>query len=113
MDKKYIDKNELDKACFQHDMAYGDFKDSERRTVSDKIFRDKTFNIAKTPKYDEHQRGRASIFYNFFEKKSAGSGVNTNANYEKLAEELHKSIIRKFKKGTVYSRFEDNIWGAD
>ena len=96
MDKKYIDKNELDKACFQHDISYGDFKDLERRSASDKIFRDKAFNIAKTSKYDEHQRGLASILYNFLEKKSAGSSVNTNANYEKLAEDLHKPIIRKF-----------------
>ena len=44
---RYIYKNELDKACFQHDMAYGDFKDLERRTVSDKILRDKASNIAK------------------------------------------------------------------
>ena len=52
-DTSYIYKNELDKACFQHDMAYGDFKDLKRRTVSDKSLRDKTFNIAKNPKYDD------------------------------------------------------------
>ena len=56
-----IYKNELDKACFQHDMAYGDFKDLKRRTASDKILRDKAFNIAKNPKYDGYQRGLASI----------------------------------------------------
>ena len=48
----YIYKNELDKPCFQHDMAYGDFKDLKRRTGSDKTLRDKAFNIAKNPKYD-------------------------------------------------------------
>ena len=53
---KYIYKNELDKACFQHDMAYGDFKDLARRTASDKILRDKAFNIAKNTKYDGYQR---------------------------------------------------------
>ena len=42
-------KNELDKACFQHDMAYGDLKDFKRRTFSDKILRHKAFNIAKKP----------------------------------------------------------------
>ena len=42
----------VDKACFQHDMAYGDFKDLARRTASDKVLRDKAFNIAKNPKYD-------------------------------------------------------------
>ena len=57
----YIYKNELDKACFQHDMAYGYFKDLKRRTFSDKALRDKAFNIAKNPKYDAYQRGLASI----------------------------------------------------
>ena len=45
-DTNYIHKNELDKACFQHDMAYGDFKDLARRTASDKVLREKVFNIA-------------------------------------------------------------------
>ena len=44
-DTSFIYKNELDKACFQHDMAYGDFKDLERRMASDKVLRDKAFNI--------------------------------------------------------------------
>ena len=57
-DTSYIYKNELDKACFQHDMAYVDFKDLAKRTASDKILRDKEFNIAKNPKYDGYQRGR-------------------------------------------------------
>ena len=48
----YIYKNELDKACFQHDMPYGDFKDLARRTASDKVLRKKAFNIAKNPKYE-------------------------------------------------------------
>ena len=47
----HIYKNELDKACFQHNIAYGDFKDLKRRTASDKILRDKAFNIVKSPKY--------------------------------------------------------------
>ena len=58
---QYIYQNELDKACFQHDMAYGDFKDLTRRTASDKILRDEAFNIAKNPKYDRSQRGLASV----------------------------------------------------
>ena len=76
-DTSYIYKNELDQACFQHDMAYGDFKDLSRRTASDKVLRDKTFNIARNPKYDGHQRKLASMVYKFFEKKSAGGGVST------------------------------------
>ena len=43
---EYIYKNDLDKACFQHDMAYGQFKDLNKRTQSDKVLRDKAFEIA-------------------------------------------------------------------
>ena len=59
-------------------MAYGDFKDLARRTASDKAFRDKAFNIAKKPKYGGYQRRLASMFYKFFDKKSAGSDVANN-----------------------------------
>ena len=67
-DTKYIYKNDLDKACFQYDMAYGDFKDLTIRTASDKILRDEAFNIAKNPKYDGYQRRLASMFINFLIK---------------------------------------------
>ena len=91
-------------------MAYGDFKDLKRRTSSDKILRDKAFNIAKNPKYDGYQRGLASMVYKLFDKKSTGSGIvnnnnnnnnNNNINNEikqniQSAEELHKLTIRKF-----------------
>ena len=110
----YICKNKLDKACFQHDMVYGDFKDLARRTA-DKVLRDKAFNIAKNPRYDRYQRGLVSMVYKFFDKKSKGSGVANNEIKQKLelAEELHKAITRNSKKRTVYSGFKDNIWGAD
>ena len=62
-DTKYIYRNELDKACFQHDMAYGDFQDLARRTTSDKVLRDKTFNTAKNLKYNWYQRGLACMVY--------------------------------------------------
>ena len=65
-DSSYIYKNELDKACFQHDMAYGDFKDLKRRTAADNILRDKAFNIAKNPNYDGYQRELASMICKFF-----------------------------------------------
>ena len=96
-------------------MAYGDFKDLARRTTSDKVLRDKAFNIAKNPKYDGYQRGLASMVYKFFDKKSKGSGIANNEIKQnlQLAKELNKPIIRNFKKRTVYSRFRDNIWGAD
>ena len=81
-------------------MAYGDFKDLARRTASDKVLRDKAFNIAKNPKYDGYQRGLASMIYKCFDKKSTGSDVNIHANNEcplDFPEELHKPITRKFK----------------
>ena len=88
-DTSYIYKNELDKACFQHDMAYGDFKDLARRTASDKVLRDKAFNIAKNPKYDGYQRRLASMVYNIFDQKSAGGGVNIPLEFnEELAKEM-------------------------
>ena len=68
-DSRYIYKNELDKACFQHDMAYGDFKDLKRRTAADNVLRVKAFNIPKNPKYDGYQRGLASMVYKFLIKR--------------------------------------------
>ena len=113
-DTSYIYKNELDKACFQHDMAYGDFKDLKRRTASDKVLRDKAFNIAKNSKYDGYQRGLASMVYNFFDKKSEGRSVNNETKQnEPLAEELHKPIIKKVLKRRFYFSFKGNIWVAD
>ena len=94
-------------------MAYGDFKDLEWRTFSDKVLRDKAFNIVKNPKYGGYQRGLASMVYKFFDKKSEGSRIINNKENIQLADELHKPIIRKFKKRKVYSSFRDNIWGAD
>ena len=73
-DSRYIYRNELDKACFQHDMAYGDFKNLGKITAADKVLRDKAFNIAKDTKYDGYQRGLASMVYKFFDKKTAGRG---------------------------------------
>ena len=66
---RYIYQNELHKACFQHGMANGDFKDLTRRTASDKILSNTAFNIAKNPKYDRYQRGLTSIVYKLFDKK--------------------------------------------
>ena len=95
-------------------MAYGDFKDLTKRTASDKILRDKTFNIAKNPKSDGYQRGLASMVYKFLDKKASGSGIkNENMSKKKLAEELHKPGIRKFLKRKVCLSFTDNICGAD
>ena len=129
-DTKYIYRNQLDKAFFQHDMAYGDFKDFSRKTASDKVFRDIAFSFDKNPKNDGYQRGIASMVYKIFDKKSTSladkfvsvSGVTTLANKSafnneikqnrELDEELHKPIIRKLKKKRkLYSSFKNNIWG--
>ena len=120
-DSRYIYRNELDKACFQHDMAYGDFKDVARRTATDKVLRDKGFNITKDPKYDGYQRGLVSMVYKLFDKKpvsltdksAVDSGIKSIPQNERLAKELRKPIIKNFKKRKVYSAFKDNIWVAD
>ena len=65
----------MDKAFFQHDMAYGKYKDLEKRTQSDKVLKDKAFAIANNPKYDGYQKGLASMVYKFFDKKSNGAGI--------------------------------------
>ena len=76
--------------------------------------RDKAFNIAKNQKYDGYQRGLVSMVYKLHDKKTSGSSTkNKIISSEELAEELHKPIIRKFKKIKVQSTFIDNIWGAD
>ena len=98
--------NGLDKAAFQHDMAYGDFKGLIKRTFSDKILRDKAFNIAKNPEHDGYQRDLASMVYNFFDKITSGGVVtgnksaikNKNIANKELAEKLHKPIILKIQE---------------
>ena len=113
-DTHYIYRNELDKACFQH--AYADHKDLINRTKSDKVLRDKAYDIASNPEYDGYQRGLVSMVYKFFDKKTIGSGMKkdmTKSSSLILADELHKRIIKKFNKRKVYSQFKDNIWGVD
>ena len=109
-DTHYIYRNELDKACFQHDSAYADHKDLINRTEADKVLRNKANGIASNPEYDGYQRGLASMVYKFFDKKSTRSGI---ASSSILADEINNSIIRKFNKRKVYSQFKDNIWGVD
>ena len=86
-DSRCIYQNELDKACFQRDMACGDYKDLNRRTATSKVLHDKAFNFAKNPKYDGY----------FSDKNTFGGTVkNEIIPNKELAEELHKLIIRKF-----------------
>ena len=89
-DTRYIYRNELDKACFQHDSAYTNHKDLINRTKADKVLRDKVYNTANNPEYDGYQRGLASMLYKFFDKKSVGSGINKEkSNSSILSDELH------------------------
>ena len=114
-DTRYIYRNELDKACFQHNSAYADHKYLINRTKADQVLRDKAYNIARNPKYDGYQRGLASMVYNFFDKTSMGSGIATARpsalarSSSILADELHKPIIKKFEKRKVYSQFKEYI----
>ena len=85
-------------------------KDLAKKAQSDKVLRDKAFKIASDPKYDGYQRGLASMVYKFFDKKSSGSGVDAEPHYQ-LENELHREIIRKFKRRKVYS-FLEAIFGV-
>ena len=107
----FIYKSEVNKACFQHNMAYGKSKDLAKRTESVKTLRDKAFKIASDPKYDVYQRRLVSMVYKVFDKKSSGSGVDTEPNCQ-LENELHSQIIRKFKRRKVYSSVRD-VWDVD
>ena len=71
----YIYKSDLDKATFQHDMAYNKFKNLEKRTQSDIVLKNKAFKIDSNPKYNGYERGLASMVYKLFDKKSKGSGL--------------------------------------
>ena len=110
--KNYTYRNDLNKACFQHDMAYGKYSDLVKRTESDKALKNKAFKIASNPKYHGYETELTSMVYKFFDKKSAGSGIKSMSN-QQLADELHKPIIRKFKRRRVYSSFKVIFWGAD
>ena len=98
----YIYKTDLDKAYFQHDMAYGENKDLTKRTQSEKVLRDKAFKIASNPKYDAYQSGLASMVYEIFDKNPKVSAVRSSdlqifkLSNQKLSDKLHKSITRTF-----------------
>ena len=101
----FIHKNELDKVYFQHDMAYGKSKYSVKRTQSDKVLKDKAFKIASNPKYDGYQRGLASMVYRFFDKKSKGSGIINEPNYQ-LANNFINQLLENFKKENFIHHLE-------
>ena len=100
----------LEKQLFQniHDAAYSKSKDLARTTISEKFLKERASEIARNPKYEGHQRVLASMVKCFDGKTGLAASVN-----EELAEELHKPVIKKFKRRRVYARFKDNIWAAD
>ena len=94
-----------------------DSKELSTRTISDKIWKDRAYEIARNCRYVEHQRALASVVYKFLNKKTRSGEIATSkaeisAN-EQLAEELRKPGTKKFKRGKVYARFRGNIWAAD
>ena len=81
----FIYNNDLDKACFQHDIAYGKSKDLSKGTQLDKVLRDKAFKITSDLKYDSYQRRLAPMISRFFDKTSTGSGIANEPNYQLFA----------------------------
>ena len=100
---------------FCHDAAYANRKDLAMRTVSDKILKDRAYEIARNCKYDGYQRGLKSMVHRFFNKKTGSRAISkTGANLnEVLAQELNKPVIKKPKRKKVVARFKDNIWATD
>ena len=111
----FIYKNELDKACFQDDLAYGKTKDLAKRTQSDKVLKDKAFKIASSPKSDGYQRRLASMVYKFFDKKSVsldkskGSGI-INEQIINWQMNFTNQLLEKFKKEKFIHILETIFW---
>ena len=126
-DTRLLYRNELEKACFEHNAAYAKCKDVENRLISDQKLRNSAYDIVSNPKYDGYQRGLASMVSKFFDSKVAplnkktmsGKGNAKHSSLERmgnnkiLAEQLHTPVTKKFNKRKVYSQFKDNIWGVD
>ena len=132
-DSRYIYRNELDRAWFQHDIVYGGFKDLPRRTASDKLLLDKAFDIAKNPENEDLQRVLASMIFKHFDKKSSGGAVRrpqsgTLATLDKfvikcqikpkqqLPKDLHKPIITniiKLKSIFIFKKQYLGCWSSN
>ena len=119
----HILKNKLDPPCFQHDSTYAMYKDRLNRKKSDVVLKNKALEIAMVPRINGYQRGLASMVYKFLDERTKGSGLKSDNRFLKydkqllenkeLAEELHKPIIKNFKRRKVYSTFKDHIWDVD
>ena len=115
-DTRYIYKNNLDKACFQHDMAYNKYKYLDKRTQSDKNLKDNALKIAVNPRYNEYERGLASMVYKFFfDKKSKGAGLKKHKQLKVMS--FINQLLKTLKKGKCILPIKKilpiNIWGVD
>ena len=102
-------KNKLGQVCFTNDKSYSDSKDLTKWTISTRFWKIKLNEIVINPKYDGCQRELASIVHRLSDKKT---GLEASVNEYYLALELHKPVIKKFKRGKVYARFKNTVWTA-
>ena len=111
---RHFYRNELEKVCSAHNAAYSESKDLAKRTISEKILKDRSYEIARNHGYDGYQSALGSMMYKFLHTKT-GSWVRMTSKArlsvnEQLAKELHKLVTKKFRRRKVYGRFKDNIW---
>ena len=122
---KILYRKESDKAGLALDTSYLDSKDLSKNYIyiyiyiylSDKIFKDRDYEITGSRGYDGYQRGLASLCYKFVDQKNGSRGWVTSKDgiylNEQLDKDLHKPVTKKFKRRKVYARFKDNIWAED
>ena len=96
-------------------MALRDFKDLKKRTATDKVLRDKAFNIAKNLKYDGYQRGLASMVYKFFDKKTKGSGYTPKYTAKGYTPNLSKEVfvIKRIENTVPWTYVIDDLNGEE
>ena len=104
----FIYRNELDKVCFQHDMAYGRSKDLVKKTQSDKVLNDKAFKIVSNPSYDGYQRGLASVVYKFFDLKEVVLLMNQIINWQM---NFINQLLKNLKK-RKFIHYLETIFGV-
>ena len=90
-------------------MAYGDFEDLARRTASDEDLRYKAFNVAKNLRHDGYQRGLSSMVYKFFDKKSTGSGIANEPNYQQQMNFINQ-LLENLKKEKLFLDLKIMFW---
>ena len=106
----YTYQNDLDKACFQHDMAYGKYKDLTKRTQLDKVLKDKTFKIASNSKYDGYQRGLASMAFKFLIKRQKVVVLNLYQISYNFQLNFINRVFENLKKGKYILLLKTIFW---